>query len=93
MADRPEVEQLARRLRDVQRAVLDARPRDPRTTVTGDVQQALFPIVQDELAYVLSDLNPEELATLRWLSNYEPETIARFVVMVQRAHEGGRNHE
>lgn len=77
-------------LRDVQRATLDARPRDPRVIVTGDVQEALYPVVLGHLAGAgLSDLSREDRAVWRWLCGWEPETIGRLVAMVELAHERG----
>lgn len=90
MTDRPYVEALTRRLREIQSATLAARPRDPRVIVTGDVQEALYPVVLAHLAGAgLSDLSREDLAIWRWLCGWDPETIGRLVAMVELAHERG----
>ncbi len=92
IVERPEVEELTRRFLAIQSRVLDARPTGtgaPR--VTGDVAEALFPVVLDLLAEAgVSELTADEAGTLRWLCGWEMATLARFVWMVRRAHEAGR---
>ena len=92
IVERPEVEEMTRRFVAIQSRVLDARPTGPRAPrVTGDVVEALFPVVLDLLAEAgVSDLTADEAGTLRWLCGWEPATLARFVWMVQRAHEAGK---
>ena len=92
IVERPEVEELTRRFCAIQSRVLDARPSGPRAPrVTGDVTEALFPVVLELLAGAgVSELTADEAGTLRWLCGWEMATLARFVWMIQRAHEAGK---
>lgn len=90
-SDSPATEALIRRFEQVQRDTIAARPRDPNITVTGDVQQALAPLVWAELVpHVLPSIERQDGAILRWLCGWEPETIARVVRLIQRAGKEAR---
>jgi len=84
------VEELTRQFRAIAKAVVDARP--PGAIMTGDVGAALAPVVLELVAEAgLSDLTHEESCAWRWLcGREEPATLARFVSMVQRAHDAGK---
>lgn len=80
---------LSARLRAERDRVVDARPKGQ--FVSGDVEAALLPIVLAELVPgVLPDVSREDVALLRWLAGWEPETLARVVALICRAADVAR---